>query len=260
MKYYYPFGEELKPVVQKDQTPKKVFVLGVYASAVHAKWICNGKVICNALAIASEPTIFWNGNIEEAKFIIDGISFPSELGKLEPAGSTFNGPSGRVLINNILSPLGFTRKDAWLCDLLPETRLNGGQVKAIKREYEPRMEKYGLNPVTIPPCPTEYCDEKRIREILAELWLSQADLLILLGDIPIKQFLNKVVKVDFHSLQEYKNAYGYGMSTEVMIDNRVIKVLPLAHPRQIGALGSHSDKWYMAHQEWMKKIEADNCY
>ena len=37
-KYYYPFGEELRPVVQQDRTPKKVFVLGVYASAVHAQW------------------------------------------------------------------------------------------------------------------------------------------------------------------------------------------------------------------------------
>ena len=46
MKYYYPFGEELKQVVQQDRTPKKVFVLGVYASAVHAKWKREGKVVC----------------------------------------------------------------------------------------------------------------------------------------------------------------------------------------------------------------------
>ena len=38
MKYYFPFGEELKPLRQQDRTPKKVFVLGVYASAVHARW------------------------------------------------------------------------------------------------------------------------------------------------------------------------------------------------------------------------------
>lgn len=39
MKYHFPFGEELKPVLQQDRTPKKVFVLGVYASAVHARWV-----------------------------------------------------------------------------------------------------------------------------------------------------------------------------------------------------------------------------
>lgn len=35
----YPFGSPLHPVVQTDRGPKKVFVLGVYASAVHARWI-----------------------------------------------------------------------------------------------------------------------------------------------------------------------------------------------------------------------------
>jgi hypothetical protein len=38
MKYYFPFGETVRPLVQQDRSPKKVFVLGVYASAVHARW------------------------------------------------------------------------------------------------------------------------------------------------------------------------------------------------------------------------------
>lgn len=37
MTYYFPFGQELRPLVQEDTPPKKIFVLGVYASAVHAK-------------------------------------------------------------------------------------------------------------------------------------------------------------------------------------------------------------------------------
>ena len=127
MKYYYPFGEELKRVVQQDRTPKKVFVLGVYASAVHAKWKCEGKTVCNALAVASEPRIFWDGNLEEAKEIIGRIKIPQGAGTLEPADPRFNGPSAKVLDEHILAPLGFTRKDAWLCDLLPETRLNKNQ-------------------------------------------------------------------------------------------------------------------------------------
>ena len=253
MKYYYPFGEELKPVVQQDRTPKKVFVLGVYASAVHAKWKCGGKVICPALAVASEPRIFWDGNIEEAKEIIGRINIPPELGTLEPAGSHLNGPSAKVLDNHILKPLGYTRKDAWLCDLLPETRLNAGQMKVIEKKYEPLVEEYGLNHVTIPARPTNFCNEKRCKEILAELWLSEADMLVLLGDIPIKQFLNTVTNVNYHSLQEYVDIYGYGNISEVLIDNKLYKVLPLAHPRQIGALGSHSEKWNLAHQEWEGK-------
>ena len=58
--YSYPFGEKLTPVTQTDRTPKNVFVLGVYASAVHARWYGpNGKIRVRALAVASEPYIFW---------------------------------------------------------------------------------------------------------------------------------------------------------------------------------------------------------
>ena len=38
MEYFYPFGETVRRLVQQDRTPKQVFVLGVYASAVHARW------------------------------------------------------------------------------------------------------------------------------------------------------------------------------------------------------------------------------
>ncbi len=65
--FYFPFGQKLKKVEQKDRSPKKVFVLGVYASAVHARWVDkNGKQKVSALAVASEPEIFWTGkNAEE---------------------------------------------------------------------------------------------------------------------------------------------------------------------------------------------------
>ena len=46
MPYYFPFGQELHPLVQEDKSPKKIFVLGVYASAVksyvkHLRWQAN---------------------------------------------------------------------------------------------------------------------------------------------------------------------------------------------------------------------------
>ena len=64
----YPFGSKLKPVMQKDRSSKKVFVLGVYASAVHARWYGpDGKIRVRALAVASEPEIFWQGDEEEAQ-------------------------------------------------------------------------------------------------------------------------------------------------------------------------------------------------
>ena len=252
MPYYYPFGETVKRLVQEDRTPKKVFVLGVHASAVHARWSIGSEVKCAALAVASEPRIFWDGNPEEAAEIISRIKIPKELGTLKPAGKHLNGPSAKVLDEHILAPLGFTRKDAWLCDLLPETRINDNQYEAIEREYNPKIKEHGLNEVTIPRRPSVFCDAERCKEILAEIEESKADMLVLLGDIPIKQFLNKVAKVDYSSLKEYTELYGYGAITESLINNRSMKILPLAHPRQIGALGGHSAAWFDAHQKWEK--------
>lgn len=252
MPYYFPFGQELHPLVQQDRSPKKVFVLGVYASAVHARWKNDHGIVCQALAVASEPRIFWDGDPDEARAIIAKIDFPRELGYLEPAGRQLNGPSAKVLDENILAPLGFSRADAWLCDLLPETRLNPSQVKALRDKYEPLMEEFGLNPVTIPKRPARFCDAKRSEEITAELTASDADLLVLLGDIPIKEYLNRVSDVPYSTLGEYVDLYGYGNPTPVTIGGKTLQVLPLAHPRQIGALGAHSEKWCVMHREWEK--------
>src|SRR5665647_416779 len=143
MEPVYPFGSPLQKVEQKDKSPKKVFVLGVYASAVHAKWIgVDGKVKVNALAVASEPYIFWKG--EGADEIISKIKIPSKLGKLIPADERFNGPSGKVLDDLFLKPLGYNRDDAWLCDLLPYSRVNINQQKAIETHYNPLVKDFDL--------------------------------------------------------------------------------------------------------------------
>ncbi len=65
----FPFGQPVQEVVQTDRTPKDVFVLGVYASAVHARWInTSKKTVVNALAVASEPYIFWRGEKANQSF------------------------------------------------------------------------------------------------------------------------------------------------------------------------------------------------
>ncbi|MBR6382216.1 MAG: hypothetical protein IKS07_11170, partial [Lachnospiraceae bacterium] len=90
-------------------------------------------------------------------------------------------------------------------------------------------------------------------EITEELMQSQAQLLVLLGDIPIAQYLRRVSDVPYRTLQEYTDLWGYGNPSEVSIGGKHIRVLPLAHPRQIGALGSHSERWYLAHATWERE-------
>ena len=78
---------------------------------------------------------------------------------------------------------------------------------------------------------------------------SKAPLLVLLGGIPIAQYLSDV---PYSTLGEYVSLYGYGAQADVTIQDKKISVLPLAHPRQIGALGAHSEKWFQMHKEWEK--------
>ena len=80
-RYTFPFGQTLHPVVQADLSPKKAFVLGVYASAVHARWIDKqGNQLVAALAVDSEPEIFWTGHDAQAQR--DKINMPEEAGIL----------------------------------------------------------------------------------------------------------------------------------------------------------------------------------
>ena len=259
--YKFPFGQEVHKLVQQDRSPKKVFVLGVYASAVHAKWKDkNGKRVCQALAVASEPRIFWDGNEKEAAEIISKIHIPEEFGSLEPAASNLNGPSAKVLDENVLAPLGFTRNDAWLCDLLPEYRLSPGQVEAIEKHYAPICNGDDWRKTIVPKPPKKFCDQKRREEILAELDESQAELLILLGDDPLDDFFKHIAGVKYDTLQKCVDENGYGKAIEASINGRKINVLPLTHPHQIGAMGNHSSKWHQAHQDWEQQMRNNPNY
>lgn len=255
-KYLFPFGEQLKKVEQKDRLPKKAFVLGVYASAVHAKWLDeSGKEKVKALAVASEPEIFWKG--ENAEQIISHIQIPSKLGKLiPPTIKNLNGPSGQVLDKMFLFPLGLNRGNTWLCDLLPESRVNEKQAKALKKHYTDEIVRnFGLKPATIPLFQMDELKKKapeRKEEILAELKESNAEILILLGDLPIKWFLNFFNK-DFKRLSDFGEIDKvYGKERIFNIEGEDYKVIALCHPRNAGKLGSYSPKWWKLHQDWIK--------
>jgi uracil-DNA glycosylase len=241
----YPFGAKLVPLMQEDRSPKRIFVLGVYASAVHARWIGpDGRQLVQALAVASEPGIFWDGS--DATEIIGAIRVPAGAGRLEAAAPHFNGPSGRSLDEQFLGPLGVTRNDAWLCDLVPHTCLNPSQRAAIEREYNPRRSEWNLPAVDLPGVPKAFADARRRAEVLAEIEQAKPEVVVLLGDQPIRHFLA-------HHDGRWKKLAdfdGYGRLHPVKIGTRTTQVLPLAHPRQVSGLGMHSAEWRRRHEEW----------
>ena len=251
--YYFPFGQKLTKVQQTVTTPnKEVFVLGVYASAVHAKWLDkDGKIKVQALAVASEPEIFWTGKGVEK--IIADIHIPEELGKLVPANKNLNGPSGIALDDLFLKPLGYSRKQAWLCDLLPESRVNPNQQKAVNM-YNDIAVKHGLPLSTIPEFREDEIMEnvaKRHLEILSELENSGANTIILLGDLPIRWFLHFFDKRT--KLSQFGNSQDtYGLRHDIVINNKSYSVIPLCHPRNAARLGAFSKTWAELHDEWVK--------
>ena len=251
--FTFPFGEPVKRVEQQDRTPKRVFVLGVYASAVHARWLdSKSKTRVAALAVASEPYIFWRG--DDAQAIVGNIQIPASLGRLIPAAPNLNGPSGIALDQKFLYPLGLERSDAWLCDLVPHSCLNDRQDKAIKRAYLPVAALYGLPNVTVPLEPEQKADDQRRQEIISELEQSQAEILLLLGDDPIYWFLRPFDN-RWHLLSDFgKNDAAYGKLHEVYLNGKQYQVLPLVHPRQAGALGAHSGQWRALHERWIDRV------
>ncbi len=254
--HYFPFGQPLTNVHQIETSPNKdAFVLGVYASAVHARWIgSNGKVKVQALAVASEPTIFWKG--EGVEEIISAIKIPNELGRLEPANDNLNGPSGKALDNLFLTPLELDRSKVWLCDLLPESRQNLGQLAVLKNCYtEEIVKRFNLSPANVP-----VFDEKEIMnnapkrhlEILAELEASRAKTIILLGDLPIKYFLHYFDFDKRTKLSQFGDTpETYGRLHTIQINGKEYSVLPLCHPRNAARLGAHSAKWADLHDKWI---------
>ncbi len=179
MAHRFPFGQPRMRIEQVDRTANRVFVLGVYASAVHARWVGpDGRDVVRALAVASEPYTFWRG--EGAEAMIRKIEVPHSVGKLLKANAQLNGPSGVTLDEFIFKPLGYRRAKAWLCNLVPYSCANPGQQRAIEWAYAPPVQQHGLAPPNMPLVPKKLADQQHIGAIVAELHESKADTLVLL--------------------------------------------------------------------------------
>lgn len=246
----FPFGRPIRRVVQLDRGAKRVFVLGAYASAVHARWIGEkGVTLIRALGVASEPCIFWAG--KGAEDIVAAIDVPPGAGRLVPAPCSLNGPSGRSIDRDYLAPLGLVRQDAWLCDLVPHSCMNASQAAAIERHYVPKATEFGLPRADWPRLPKSLANAVGREEIAAELRASEAEAIVTLGDLPLKWFGKAYGSKG--SLGAYgRDRQSYGRLHEIVIGGRKLKLLPLVHPRQAAGLGGHSAFWKALHAGWVR--------
>jgi uracil-DNA glycosylase len=243
--FRFPFGQPLEVTPPQEARNAKAFVLGVYASAVHARWIGpQGKEACKALAVATEPHSFWDGG--DADAIVRAIRVPEEMGRLEPAARKFNGPSGETLRDRYLAPLGLRVRDCWITDLHDRYFLSPGNSKAIQR-YEALRKKVrsSLEPAHLPPRPTKVEPSKdRMERLREEFERSRARLVITLGNEPLGALFGRAARK--------LSAKGYGEPEELEVFGRKVTVLRLCHPRQAGALGSSSTAWKATHDRWIE--------
>jgi hypothetical protein len=109
---------------------------------------------------------------------------------------------------------------------------------------------WGLPPVSTPTVPSSFADDTRRREVLAEVEEGQPEVIVLFGDQPIRYWLAAYAP-RWRCLSDFgKTPETYGQLHPIAINGKKYMVLPLAHPRQVGALGKHSTTWHELHRNW----------
>ena len=146
-------------------------------------------------------------------------------------------------------PLGLSREECWLCDLVAYSMLNPGQEEALRRN-EDLFEKFKLKKPSMRSADkaNRIIDDIRRNEIVSEIKKSEAKYLITLGNEPLVNFV-KEYNPDIKPLN-LKEEYGY--IQDMTIEGYSLKLIPLVHPRQAGKLGRYSPEWYDIHSEWKR--------
>lgn len=246
----FPFGKKVLTVSQTDRTPKPVFVLGVYSSAVFAQFKqYNTDSVIRNIPIDNEPEIFWSGGQETVKKIIADIKLPKLTGKLLPETRVSNGLLGRMLDKYYLHPLKLQRDQVWICNLIPHLVTNKNNRKSIKR-YNDLSSKLNLVKASIPTKKQrwDFITKKRLTEIIEEIFQSRAEVIISLGQQPLKWFFKEFD----NDLGNLLSVQDYGLTTEVKIESVNFKLIPLFHPRQLLKEKNIDTRVGLLHYDWIK--------
>ena len=256
----FPFGQPINTLTQFDRGPRRVFVLGVYASAVHARWIgTDRKTRVKALAVASEPEIFWTGH--GAAALIRQVSIPKEAGYLRPAAPSLNGPSEGVSTKHYLklsgSPCGYMA-----LRLVPHSCMNDGNA-GQSPAYRPLMRALDYRKVLAEGAEVEadwrgLVDSERMDGVASEVAEASPEILITLGDAPLRRFgrcfgTRSSLAAYGRSRDEYGRLHG------AKIAGHQMQLLPLAHPRQVVQLGRSSPEWTELHRYWIAAHAPSLC-
>ncbi len=145
-------------------------MLGVYPSAIHVRWDLPAWAhaehdrVVGALAIADEPTVFWDGDSDRELVAAwkTRVGFregngPGEWGHVRGVG---NGTSGRPVRDGVLNALGVEVDDTWFTDAINEFYVKRGGAKnrqqgdVLDNVYAPFAVTVGLPAANLRARPT----------------------------------------------------------------------------------------------------------
>jgi hypothetical protein len=226
----FPFGSPIQPVTWRHLGPRPVLIIGVYPSAVHARWLDgDGRTRIRALAVANEPEPFWTGQDAEKHLAAVAATAPAVVGRLV-AASGHNGLSGQALDGSVLVPLGLTRNHVRIADIDNRYMANPAQQQAIDRCYNLLAEKGLVSSVSwrlrrpITKIPAD-----RSPSLAEELEEAGPDWVITLGSEPLRALGLRRLSADT-----------YGVPVTASLLGRRVRLLRLVHTRQQARHGASS--------------------
>jgi hypothetical protein len=274
----FPFGRlsTLRPP-RRPTGPSRLFVLGVYPSALHVRWTPPawaksqlGIDSIAALAVDNEPTVFWDGADATRHFDLwraaVGFRDGDETGNWGHASPAGNGTSGRPVLERVLKPLGVGVAETWFSDVVNRFFVKRGTAKkrqqadAISGSYTPFATELALPAAVLPerPRPEELIDlalrehRERIRSEIAE---AKAPVVVTLGEEARRVLLaladhaegSPTMALDRRRLSESPKSYG--AQGGIRIGDIDAAWHALVHP------GQRSEVWKGWHDEWIACIQ-----
>ena len=247
----FPFG---RPAAERPPRPAaggaaKVFVLGVYPSALHVRWCRpDGAVHVQALAVDDEPEVFWDGAdaAERVERWKEQVGWERSWGSVTSSG---NGTSGRGVVRDVLEPLGIDPAETCFTDCYRHYLVKtgtGSQRAAMDRAYVPFAAARGLPTVSLPRRP----DDGRLvamalaedsGHVLGELGNSGADFVVTLGQ-PAADVLVGLLELERVVLARDST---YGARRVIRSGGRELTWLALKHP------GQRQPAWEAHHRAWV---------
>ncbi len=237
----YPFGLPVNAVHPTATGRRRFFVLGAYPSAFHVRWTPPPRLdlgTVQALAVDDEPEPFWNGT-DEAVLLqgwLSRVQAAAECGQFTGAGP-FNGSSGRHLDRQYLTPLGATRDDVWITDVVNRHFVSTGGAAAIASRYGLAADALGLPPARLPARPPAegliaLAVSKHLDRLVGDLAEAEPDHVLTLGNEALTVFWALGVRPRSNEARvPTLSAAVYGRRIPVVLPGGHECVLhPLAHP------------------------------